>query len=376
MRRPRRYFAHRLDSVSPVTPWPCGSPDAGVAGIRGKRAEIPGLRCAPSGLRIFSRCPESGYGLGFPMGMPGDQILAWAARQGLRRLGFSPTRAIGAAACRAQARPTCSCDEPVLNVRSMRLLPRREFAPAGDLLSCLCKKVGKRIWQTRPPVTSALRATRPWQRLPGWTCELACGSNSKPGRPQADTALTGSAKGNPASVQAESSRQISQHSIPFVLILRQAQDRVRSAYRRMNGAPHRRSHGPMCPVRRRATQGTTEKGRGLSEARRAEFRSPRCGRVAQGTAQRRGTGLCFFASFLAQARKGVARRGESRRDSSSMLGLHQAATTMAGSAKGGAVWALSALNSVRPAPSASSGLGTLRVSKDKRAHHLVMESPQ
>jgi hypothetical protein len=265
--------------------------------------ELPGLRCAPSGLRIFSCYPESGYWPGFPMSMPGDQVLAWAAGQGLRRLGFSPTRTMGAAACRAQARPTWY--ERVLNVSSTLILPRREFAPAGDLLSCLCKKVGKEA----PPVTSALRAARPWQRLPGRTCKLACGSNSKPGRPQADTAMAGSAKGNPASVPSESARDVSPHLIPFVL-----------RYRRMNGAPCRRSHEPMCPVRRRATQGTTEKGRGLSEARRAEFRSPRCDRVAQGTPQRRGTGLCFFASFLAQARKGVARRGDSRRGRSSALG--------------------------------------------------------
>ncbi len=39
---------------------------------------------------------------------------------------------------------------------------------------------------------------------------------------------------------------------------------------------------PSCE-RRRATQGLVGKGRGLSEARRAEFRSPRQGRVAQGT---------------------------------------------------------------------------------------------
>jgi len=75
-------------------------------------------------------------------------------------------------------------------------------------------------------------------------------------------------------------------------------------------------HHPSCPVRRRATEGTTEKGRGLSEGRSPEFRSPRCGRVAQGTPQGRRTGLCFFASFLAQARKGVACRGESRRERS------------------------------------------------------------
>ena len=63
--------------------------------------------------------------------------------------------------------------------------------------------------------------------------------------------------------------------------------------RRMRGAPHFspnfRVHrktpigSPISPGRRRATQGLAEKGRGLSEARRAEFRSPRQGRVAQGT---------------------------------------------------------------------------------------------
>ncbi len=61
--------------------------------------------------------------------------------------------------------------------------------------------------------------------------------------------------------------------------------------------------------RGRATQGLAEKGRGLSEARRAEFRSPRQVRVAQGT---RAAGddpgsPSFCLLFLGEARKSKAR---------------------------------------------------------------------
>ena len=56
--------------------------------------------------------------------------------------------------------------------------------------------------------------------------------------------------------------------------------------------------GPL--ERRRATQVLADKGRGLSEARRAEFRSPRQHRVAQGTGRSPAPtqGRLFFAYFL------------------------------------------------------------------------------
>ena len=44
-----------------------------------------------------------------------------------------------------------------------------------------------------------------------------------------------------------------------------------------------------CPLRRRAAQGATEKGRALSEPRRGELRSPRCNRAAQSTRRSRAT---------------------------------------------------------------------------------------
>ncbi len=61
------------------------------------------------------------------------------------------------------------------------------------------------------------------------------------------------------------------------------------------GRPEKRAKNEMPAVepgwftgplgRRRATQGLAEKGRGLSEGRRPEFRSPRQSRVAQGTGE-------------------------------------------------------------------------------------------
>jgi len=64
-----------------------------------------------------------------------------------------------------------------------------------------------------------------------------------------------------------------------------------SGFRRNDGVEF--EHFPVEPgrfsgphVERRATQALAEKGRGLSEARRAEFRSPRRRRVAQGSPRR------------------------------------------------------------------------------------------
>ena len=75
---------------------------------------------------------------------------------------------------------------------------------------------------------------------------------------------------------------------------------------------------PISPGRRRATQGLAEKGRGLFEARRAEFRSPRQDRVAQGTgrspAPTRGRLLLCLLSFWRSKKKVMSRvRRETRR---------------------------------------------------------------
>jgi zinc/manganese transport system substrate-binding protein len=68
---------------------------------------------------------------------------------------------------------------------------RREFVPADDLLSCLCKKVGKEA----PPTVSALRATRRCTPENGRGRKLACGSDSGPGRPHFPRRITGSTEG-------------------------------------------------------------------------------------------------------------------------------------------------------------------------------------
>ena len=68
-------------------------------------------------------------------------------------------------------------------------------------------------------------------------------------------------------------------------------------------------------VERRATELMADKGRGLSEARRAEFRSPRQQRVAQGSRQRRprslGSPFLWLLSFGEAKESTPARKAES-----------------------------------------------------------------
>ena len=65
---------------------------------------------------------------------------------------------------------------------------------------------------------------------------------------------------------------------------------------------------------RRATEGFAEIARGLSEARRAEFRSAREDRVAQGTLRSRALtpGRFFFAYFLLAKQKKVRRAASAK----------------------------------------------------------------
>ena len=65
---------------------------------------------------------------------------------------------------------------------------------------------------------------------------------------------------------------------------------------------------------RRATEGFAERARGLSEARRAEFRSAREDRVAQGTLRSRALtpGRFFFAYFLLAKQKKVRRAASAK----------------------------------------------------------------
>ena len=104
------------------------------------------------------------------------------------------------------------------------------------------------------------------------------------------TRATPSNSARPLSAQACVARHLSRgpqnrpcansqpHFWPFFLVNRST--RINT----MASAPRRLS-GPL--VERRATQILADQGRGLSEARRAEFRSPRQYRVAQGSRQSR-----------------------------------------------------------------------------------------
>ena len=105
---------------------------------------------------------------------------------------------------------------------------------------------------------------------PGGSHELACGSNNAnrlpPARLRCSAPLKGAGKASraqrlPQTSDAKFGRKKCTNTNPLL-------------------APSRFT-GPL--ERCRATQGLAEKGRGLSEGRRAEFRSPRQSRVAQGT---------------------------------------------------------------------------------------------
>ncbi|GAB2181281.1 hypothetical protein DLREEDagrD3_15040 [Denitratisoma sp. agr-D3] len=70
--------------------------------------------------------------------------------------------------------------------------PRREFAPAGDLLSCFCKKVGKEAAPTTPPLTG-FPPSEPPERPVLQTSGYAA-SDSKPGLPRSGGSPLGGAE--------------------------------------------------------------------------------------------------------------------------------------------------------------------------------------
>jgi len=108
------------------------------------------------------------------------------------------------------------------------------------------------------------------------------------------------------------------HFGPFSLVDRSTQ---KSA---LTSAPRRLS-GPL--VKRRATQMLADQGRGLSEARRAEFRSPRQDRVAQGSRHSRprsqGSPFLCLLSFGEAKESKTPRKGGTQRQSSTTKNLNE-----------------------------------------------------
>jgi hypothetical protein len=138
------------------------------------------------------------------------------------------------------------------------------------------------------PVVGAPAGSLALLGRPGGSHELACGSNNANRLPPAHLRCSAPLKGV---------RKASRVHVPSektnATVGRATEPQVEPGW----------FVGPL--ERCRATQGLAEKGRGLSEARRAEFRSPRQSRVAQGTGVA-GTdpgSPSFCLLFLGEARK-------------------------------------------------------------------------
>jgi hypothetical protein len=157
----------------------------------------------------------------------------------------------------------------------------------------------KKVAKEKATPGSAPRYARSLALLgrPGGSPELACGSDKASRLPPASLRCSAPLKG---ARKASRVHAMSEESNTAV-----AQKKCRKPELRL--APGRFT-GPL--ERCRATQGLAEKGRGLSEGQRPEFRSPRQSRVAQGT-RVAGTdpgSPSFCLLFLGEARKSKARR--------------------------------------------------------------------
>jgi len=154
-----------------------------------------------------------------------------------------------------------------------------------------------------PQVGAGLRPVPCATRQAGRLAKLACGSNTASRRPPARLRCSAPLRGT---------RKASRDQAPS---------------KKLNAAVDRKKCPKMKPPlesgwfagpleRCRATQGLAEKGRGLSEGRSPEFRSPRQSRVAQGTGAA-GTdpgSPSFCLLFLGEARKSeTPRKGGTQR---------------------------------------------------------------
>ncbi len=145
-------------------------------------------------------------------------------------------------------------------------------------------------------------ATRPAGRL----AKLACGSDRRkpkaPGQPALLSASQGDRKASRSNGSAlEKGKRVFLGGRPL--------EKGQNHFERFGGDAFPGPH-----VKRRATELMADKGRGLSEARRAEFRSPRQQRVAQGSRQRRprslGSPFLWLLSFGEAKESMPARKAE------------------------------------------------------------------
>ena len=175
------------------------------------------------------------------------------------------------------------------------------------LLLCQ-KKVAKE--KATPGSASGYARSLPLLGRPGGSHELACGSNNANRQPPANLRCSAPSKGERKASRGD---RLQEKFDSCGALAKKAE----------NHAGYLQSpEGVNTPRGRcRATQVLAEKGRGLSEARRAEFRSPRKRRVAQGTGRSPAPTpgrLLFAYFFLAKQEKVMSRvRRENQRQTRS-----------------------------------------------------------
>jgi hypothetical protein len=193
------------------------------------------------------------------------------------------------------------------------------FPPCGRAYFLLLrqKKVAKE--KATPGSAPAARvpcATRPSGRL----AKLACGSDRRKPKPPASlrcsAPLRGTRKASPPNRWERFWAVFSGRPLKtrHFLFSSWAEPSFRDAF----PGPH---------VERRATELMAEKGRGLSEARRAEFRSPRQQRVAQGSRRSRprslGSPFLWLLSFGEAKESMPARKAEPHRKTSPIFSVSE-----------------------------------------------------
>ncbi len=198
--------------------------------------------------------------------------------------------------------------EPVGSARTLSF-----GALAGPLGSALAarayflllrqKKVAKeKATPGSAPATRVPCATRPTGRL----AKLACGSDRRKPKAPGQPALLSASQGDPKGVAAEPVEMV------FGCFQRSTAKKYRFPF--SWAEPLFRDAFPGPHVERRATELMAEKGRGLSEARKAEFRSPRQQRVAQGSRRSRprslGSPFLWLLSFGEAKESTPARKAE------------------------------------------------------------------
>jgi hypothetical protein len=173
----------------------------------------------------------------------------------------------------------------------------------------LCSTLRAGVLSFASPKESSQRKGDPWIGAPsgflpllgepGGSHELACGSNNANRLPPARLRCSAPLKGTRKVSRDQGSSDKTNAAISQKVVLQVGSGRFA---------------GPL--ERCRATQGLAEKGRGLFEAHRAEFRSPRQSRVAQGpgaAGTERGSPFLCLLSFGEAKESERPRKGGTQR---------------------------------------------------------------